>query len=234
MTHNRLELILTAQAKAGVHHYEQDYQPFKAEGLYIVGSTEFILYGKRWTQAQMQQFVQDAINHKIKVQNETDNNWYSEHYQQYPYDYFEDYTIRAAFILFEFTQVVKNKEHLFLQDECKVTSFASLEDKTVLSPRETAKERVDNTERQRVENLKAISTWNPNPKNFLDGMAISTFAGEHFKAKTKEGIRAEFKKLSKVHHPDNGGESLMFTALSRTRDYLLDKIQGQQKQEVLR
>ncbi len=230
---NRLELILQAQEKAGANYYDQDYQPFKADGLYIVGSTEFILYGKRWTQAQMQQFVQDAVNHRIKVQNVT-SSLYSEHYQQYPYDCFSDYTISgAAFILFEFTQVVKNKEHLFLQDECRVTSFASLEGKTVLTPRETAKVMVGNTERKRVENLKAIASWNPNPNMFLDGLAIHSFAKEHFKAKTKEGIRAEFKKLSKVHHPDSGGESLMFAALNRTRDYLLDTIQGQQKQEVL-
>ena len=41
---------------------------------------------------------------------------------------------------------------------------------------------------------------------------------------TIEDVKRKFKELAKVHHPDIGGDELLFKAISNIKQYLIDHI----------
>ena len=217
MKYNRLELLLLQD-----EFYDKDFQPLQDKGVYVVDSTTFCIYGKRWSAKALHELTGDIVNHRVQVET------IHEHYGKNPYDYFEDFTIHNNFIQFDYIFIPRGDEHLYLthEEDCKVISFGTLENKKVLSVAETKKMITGSIETRRVNELTNIATWTYDPNDFFNGLAIFSFSAEHFKNKTADGIKSEFKRLAKKHHPDAGGEKLMFQALTRAKEYLLGNLSG--------
>ena len=64
-----------------------------------------------------------------------------------------------------------------------------------------------------------MANWRNSLKSNTD---ISNFANEYF-GRNCTDIKKKYRELAKVHHPDKGGDELMFKAITRTREYLETK-----------
>jgi len=210
--YNRLELLLITE-----EFYNADYQPLKDMGIYAVESTKFCVYGKRWSTKSIIELLKDVIHHRVNVLPKDD------FYGDVPYDFFEKYTIGRDYISFDFIFIPRGEEHLYLEyaDKCKVITLATLENKKVLSVAETKKIVLESDEDRRVSILASIATWKPNPNSFFNDFDTTLFADKHYpQCYTALEVNRRFKELSKTHHPDKGGEEIMFKALSSTKEFL--------------
>ncbi|MEA2091248.1 MAG: hypothetical protein U9O83_02650 [Campylobacterota bacterium] len=227
MRYNRLELLLAID-----EYYDEKFQPYKDDGLYIYGATTFVLYKTRWSQKKMMEFISKAVKHEIEVQNLSEDYIYSDEHQQYPYRWYKDLTCGYRKVVhFDFIHVTYGREEElipFLQDatcyttnEIRTTSFAYTDDEVVHNVKDSKDIFYADDQRLEVEKLTRIATWEHNPNDFFNGFEIDSFSKEYFgNVSTPKGIDTKFRKLSMIHHPDKGGNELMFKALSNARRYL--------------
>ena len=221
MKYNRVELLLI-----GDQYYDAEYQPYKDNGLYILDSTTFVLYEAGGvSHERMMKFIERVVTHKDEVE-DPEGRFYTKN----KFECFDDFTIRDAnHIQFDFIHIARGAEEVLLpylkkgEEIAGTVSFACLRDGNILTALQSKKVFEENVEYQRVKTLEGIANWQPNPENIFNDIGISTFCNEHFKGKSQSEIKIEYKELSKIHHPDKGGEELMFRAITRAKEYLLNK-----------
>jgi len=235
---NKVELLLA------MTEYDNSYQPLANEGIYISGSTDFILYGAgRVSEKKLINIVKDMYIGKISIQEDhVDDMIFGKQFE-----YFHNYTIyKRDFIDFKFVFVPKGKEELLVpilkeydtdkDAGLKVLSFACYEDGTVKSSNETKALILIDDKNRHIEELIEIATWKKKPVNFeniFNDFAMSSFASEYFgNPKDAKEVDKTFRELSKIHHPDKGGDELMFKALSTARRFLKGKIKQQDTKKI--
>lgn len=78
-----------------------------------------------------------------------------------------------------------------------------------MTENETKKLIEENDKIQHIKNLESIAKWKPNAYVIFHVWSISSFADEHFGHNCID-IKQKYRELAKVHHPDKGGNELMF------------------------
>ena len=223
--YNRLELILLSN----IDYDYMEFQPYAKRGLYTLGMTNFILYGVQPTEAEKMELIRRIVTNQIKMQKP-----YEDQKGYFGDEGFGGYMSYDEIVIFSFLFVAKGMEHLaipFTQfEDCDgVEEFGYLDDGTILNAKETKGRIAKLKKEQYIRLLKEISTLSYSPVNniadIFRSLSIDSFTEKHFgKPKTIEEVRIKFKELSKMHHPDVGGDELMFKAISNGKTYLIDKI----------
>ncbi len=221
--YNRLELLLLGNTMEDF----MDFQPYTKKGLYIITSTDFILYNKASTQEQKIKFIDGVVNNRIQISEM--NNYEDGYFSDYS---FYDYTIRNRdIVLFQFLSINTGEEHTalpFLEDEpCDSSEvFGYFEDGTILGSQKTQEYMDRLYEQERLQTLKGMATVSYNC-NILLNVEVAELVSEYYgHAVTTEDVKRKFKELAKIHHPDIGGNELVFMAISNIKQYLIDQIRN--------
>ena len=223
--YNRLELILLANKDYDF----MDFQPYKNKSLYILHGIDFILYNIQPTEAEKMELIKRIVTNRIQIEKS----------DEAKKGYFDDvgfggYAVYDDMVIFSFLFIEKDKEDLaipFTQFEAcdGVEKFGYMYDGTILNADETTKYIEEITRKQHIQFLEELSTVSFRPVRGLvdvfNNMSVVSFFEKHYgKPTTTEEIRLKFKELSKIHHPDAGGDELMFKAISNGKQYLTDKL----------
>ncbi len=224
--YNRLELILLSGSKYDL----MDFQPYKDKNLYIVDSCKFIIYNKNPTETQKMKFIENIVMNKIIISDK--NKGFSDDQGFFDDFGFDDYTIHGRdIILFSLLHVKTGEEHIAIPfiayEDCdKKEEFGYLRDGTILNVNDTKKYMDIQLEKERIKNLESIATTTYPPSGGLfGGFNMLTFISDYFGSpKTIKEVEDKFRELAKIHHPDIGGDELLFKAISNTRKYLVDEI----------
>ena len=214
---NRLELILATC------EYDLSYQPYKSKGLYING-TELIVYEQNGelTEQRMMYFLNSVVTGAAHINNNDESFM----------DSFFEHTISGAdHVKFDFYLLPYGQEQKVIPlvkensiDDLEKYTFCVTDDGVVHNLEISARMIQEHKEKAHIEFLQRIAAYEPNPNSFLDGFEISSFANEHFgKLKSVPEIKKKFKELAKIHHPDKNGNELMFKAICRTKEFLLEQ-----------
>ena len=223
--YNRLEMILLANKDYDF----MDFQPYRNKSLYILLGIDFILYDIQPTETEKMELIRRVVTNRIKIEKPNENKK----------GYFDDigfggYAVYDDMVIFSFLYIEKDKEHLAIPftnyEACDgVEKFGYMYDGTILNAEETTKYIEEINKVQHIQLLERLSTVSFRPmRGFADifsNMSVDSFLEEHFgKPTTTDEISFRFKELSKIHHPDVGGDELMFKAISNGKQYLIDKI----------
>ena len=224
MKYNKLELLLN------MTDYDVSYQPMKKYGLYIYLDTYFFLYeAGEITEERLMKFVDNVINYRVQVVNPNES-YYTQRFFHNSCDFFQS----EDFIVFDFIVVEKYHEEQiipFLKEsnsDLKHIFIAATIDGKVLTEEETKVKMLEDKRLQKISYLESIANWKPDPtsepfRQVFQNMSISNFAETHF-GKDCVDISRKYKELAKKHHPDVGGDELMFKAIARAKEYLQTKI----------
>lgn len=222
MKYNRLELLLLGNLEIDI----LDYQPlFKEYGVYMLGSTSFLSYGKRLSLDTKKEIIQKISNHKIKIYEDSN---YSDGY----FDWW-NCAFKNKVVLFSFFHVRRGCEHEalpFVENAASIyycPELGLLKDGTILTKSHTQKLVSEIEEESRIIELEAIAKCKYQPNlNLFQVMNIEMWMDEQFgRVKTQLEINKKYKELANIHHPDKGGNELMFKAITAARDYLKEKYQ---------
>ena len=223
--YNRLELILLS-----CNNYDlMEFQPYSNKNLYILQSTDFILYDIQPTEEKIIEFIRRIVTNQIKIEkpNEERDGYFGD-------NGFGEYCSYDDIVIFNFLFIAKGMEHLAIPftyfDPCEgVESFGYLYDGTILNAKETTKYIEELKKIEEIQRLEKIATVSFEPvQNFADifeNMNVENFIVEYFgKLETAKEVSLKFRELSKIHHPDAGGDTLMFRAIANAKQYLIDSI----------
>ena len=224
--YNRLELVLLS----GSEYDLMDYQPHKSKNLYLVSSTEFILYNIYPSEAQKMKLIENIVAGKTRVYEPESGD--SAYFNDYCFD---DCTLKGRdIVIFDFISINTGEEHMILpllksDDFGKIEQYGYLRDGTILNKIDTKKYMDILLEKERIRDLEHIATTAYIPPSSSTGMFIGfhmySFANEHFGSlETIKEVESKYKELAKIYHPDRGGEELMFKAIANTKQYLIDEI----------
>lgn len=224
MKYNRLELLLN------MSDYDVSYQPMKKHGLYIYLDTYFFLYeAGEITEERLMKFVDNVINYRVQIANPNGLCYTERYFHDNSYDFFQS----EDFIVFDFIVVEKYHEEQiipFLKEsnsDLNHIFIAATIDGKVLTEEETKVKMLEGKRLQKISYLELIANWKPDPnsepfRQVFQDMSISNFAETHF-GKDCVDISRKYKELAKKHHPDVGGDALMFRAITRAKEYLQTK-----------
>jgi len=223
--YNRLELVLMSYSEWDL----MAYQPYVNRDLYIVSSTQFILYDIQPSAEQKMELIRRIVTNKIRIsQPNKDHSGYFDDYG------FWDYTIYDNIVIFNFLSIAEGMEHLAIpfmySDPCDgVESFGYMDDGTILNAEETATYIEEQKKIRHAQLLESVSKISFTPaQNFAEifkTLPVTRFIEEHFgEPESTEEVRLKFKELSKIHHPDKGGDVRMFRAIANAKQYLIDSI----------
>lgn len=216
--YNRLELLLE------MTDYDLSFQPLKKYGLYVYLGDRFFLYGAGDAgEERLMRFIDNIINYRIEVVDPNDS-FYRERYFHEGYD-----GIVNEHVVFTFILINDNEEHLlvpFLKNEkCILKTIeiaACIRDGRVLTIEETQKLIYESEKINKRASLEAISNWKPGTNNFFNDFAIRNFCDTHFGPNCID-IKKKYRELANQYHPDKGGDELMFRAITRAKEYLIEK-----------
>ncbi len=223
--YNRLELILLAN----MNYDFMGFQPYRNKSLYILHGTDFILYDIQPTEAEKMELIRRVVTNRIQIEkSDKDTKGYFSDTGFGNYAYYDD------MVIFSFLYIEKDKEHLAVPfthlKACDgVEKFGYMYDGSILNAEETTKYIEEITKEQHIQFLEELSTVSFGPVRgladaFNTKSVVSFFKKHYGKPTTTEEISLRFKELSKIHHPDAGGDELMFKAISNGKQYLIDKI----------
>ncbi len=226
--YNRLELLLLSH-----NDYDHmEFQPYKDKGLYILNGIDFILYDVQPNMKEKIELIRRITSNKIEIEKPTANEkgYFGE-------IGFENYAMNNEIVIFSFLYIEKDMEHLvipFIQDKiCNaVEEFGYLYDSTILNIEETIKYMKELKEKQHIQFLEKMATISYVPiQSIMDvfsHISIDNFLEEYFgEPATIKEVNLKFKELSKIYHPDAGGDVLMFKAISNSKRYLISKIESE-------
>lgn len=223
--YNRLELILLANKDYDF----MGFQPYKNKGLYTFLGTNFILYDIQPTEAEKMELIRRIVTSRIQMEKP-----YEDKKGYFADICFQDYAVYDDMIIFSFLYIEKDKEHLavpftHLKACVGVEKFGYMYDGTILNAEETTKYIGEITKELHIQFLEELSIVSFGPVRgladaFYTESVVSFFEKHYGTPTTTEEIRIRFKELSKIHHPDAGGDELMFKAISNGKQYLTDKI----------
>jgi len=224
--YNRLELVLLTYKENSL----MEFQPHRSKGVYIVHSSSFILYNRNVCESQKMKLIQNIVRKKTRIKKPNDNNdgyFNTEGFCNYT-------TGDRDIILFDFLHINTGEEHLsipfLLDDPCKeVETFGYLNDGTILNRDDTAKYMEVFQEKERIQHLERMATISYSKDTTLSGVfqniSISSSIENYFgQVATTEEVKKKYIELAKIHHPDMGGDELVFKALSNIKNYLIDKL----------
>ncbi len=220
MKYNRLELLLLGDLQQD----NLDYQPLlKDYGVYLLSSTSFISYGKRLSDARKKEIIQKIANKEVAVYEESK---YSDGYFNW-WDCSYDETV----VTFSFYHTKRGYEHEalpFIENSSSINylpEFGLLEDGTILDKKQVQKLVSQIEEKRRVKRLESIAKYKYNPDaNAIVDYSIYSFCDEHFgKIDNLDQLKIKFRELVNLHHPDKGGDEIMFKAIVAAKDYLKAK-----------
>lgn len=219
--YNRLELLLLGNTQ----EYFMEFQPYTQKGLYIIRGIDFILYNKTATEEQKIEFIDRIVNNRVQIYkpDNYDNGYFNN-------DGFYDYTLgNMDIVLFSFLSIKNGDEHTVLpflnNDPCDgIEVFGYLENGDILGLRETE----EYLNRQDIHELERIATLSYR-SNTLLSIETRGFVAKYYgrQMDTIEDVKRRFKELAKLHHPDKGGNELLFKALSNVKTYLIERIRHQ-------
>jgi len=168
-------------------------------------------------------FVDNAINYRLIIVDPKDK-YYTNRYFHKSGNFF----VNQDFITFTLIIVNEGKEHLliaFLKD--RINDMESIKitvtlENEVLNIKETNSLLAEQTKLDNIRYLNDIANWNDNPNSLFGDLAIHSFATTHFGNKCVD-IKKKYRELAHQHHPDKGGDELMFKAIKRAMEYLTVK-----------
>lgn len=221
MKYNRLELLLLGFTNEDF----MKYQPLlKDYGVYMVGSTSIISYGKRLSAATKKEIIQNIANKKVKIYEES--KWTDGFFKWWECAYGE--TV-VTFSFFHAKRGYEDEALDFILNGESITYepvFGLLEDGTIINKRQTLKLVSEIEDQQSVAKLEAIANCKYKPTNNpFEFMHIEMWISKQFgEVKTLAEINQKYKELVNIHHPDKGGCELMFRAITSAKEYLKEKL----------
>ncbi len=228
--YNLVELILLSNSE---YDY-MEFQPYKQRGLYILNGINFILYDVHPSEEKKMELIQGIVKNRIKIAMPgKDTKGY---FDDMGFDCYKSYD---EIVIFSFLHVEKDMEYLaipFTHNKlCDgVEEFGYLYNGTILNVEKTTRYMEELSRTQHNQFLEEMATVSyGRAQNLIDVFSIATikkFLEDNFgKPTTIDELNNKFKELSKMHHPDVGGDELMFKAISNGKTYLTDKINHESK-----
>jgi len=225
MKYNRLELVLLADSE----YNHLDYQPlFNDYKLYSVGGSSIISYGRKPSQATKKEIINKVITNEIFMYSEygeftfMGNSLYNKLYT------FSFFHIKRGFE-HEAIKICQNSSLITPDEECE--NWGVSEENIISNPRQTKKIiKILNDEKyiEDLEHLAKAKFEQPNLNTMFHGFFIERIIDKVFgeRYQTKEEVISRYKELVKIHHPDKGGDELIFKAVVSAKKYLIAKFEN--------
>ncbi len=199
---NRLELMMSVY-----EYHDPLHQPYKDKGIYIYEFATLIMYGVTLSEKKMMKIAGDMFA-------STDDGTYYEDTRVY------------------FIHVKKGKEEVLIpliREETlpknTITIIKPFEE-DALSIKKSKKYLKRERKAAKLRRLEGVANYVS-----IDGLMgvfaasnMDSFIDEHYgKLTTQTEIIKKYRELAKIHHPDAGGKDVIFRAITRAKEYLLNK-----------